>query len=418
MPTPTPLPTAPAVQPNRRHVAAWASYDFANSVYPAVITSTVFGVYFANVLVGNDTGRGDFWWGLVGSVSVAVVALTSPVLGAIADMAGLRKRLLALYTALCIVATACFVFLEPGMVRTAFLVAVAANIGFEGALVFYNAYLPEIAPRAYRGRVSGIGFAVGYAGSAFGLAVALPLVAAEAYDALWLTVAGLFLLFSLPTFIVLPTDQGRMPPGQAAWRGVTGFRRMLADVWREPELRKFLFAFFIYIDGVLTVIWFASIFAAQTLGFERTELVYLFLVVQISALAGSFLLAKPTDTWGSKRVITGTLVAWFLLGVAAFFVTTKAQFWGIALVAGFNLGSVQAASRSLMASLIPEGKEAEMFGFYAFCGKASSILGPLVFGAVSASTGGNQRAAVLAITAFFLVGGLLLQRVRDPARAS
>jgi len=403
---------------NRRHVAVWALYDFANSVYPAVITSTVFAVYFANVLVGNDTGIGDAWWGRVGAVSVAFVALTSPILGSIADRAGVRKRLLALYTALCVIATSAFVLLEPGMVWTAFFVAVVANIGFEGALVFYNAYLPDIAPREYRGRVSGIGFAVGYAGSAFGLAVALPLVAAEAYDTLWLVVAVSFAVISLPAFAILPADKpGGTTVRKAAWDGITGFRRMVDDVLREPELRKFLLAFFIYIDGVLTVIWFASIFASQTLGFERTELVYLFLVVQGSAIAGSFLLAKPTDIWGAKRVITGTLVAWFFLGVAAFFVTTKGQFWVIGLVAGFNLGSVQAASRSLMSSLIPEGKEAEMFGFYAFCGKASSILGPLVFGQISLMTGGNQRMAVLAITAFFLVGGILLQRVRDPVHA-
>jgi len=416
-----PEPVRPDVAPpiNRRHVAVWALYDFANSVYPAVITSTVFAVYFANVIVGNDTGVGDAWWGWVGSVSVAFVALTSPVLGSIADNAGVRKRLLALYTGLCVVGTSAFVFLEPGMIWTGFLVAVIANIGFEGALVFYNAYLPDIAPREYRGRVSGIGYAVGYAGSAFGLAVALPLVAAEAYDVLWVVVAVSFAVFSLPTFLVLPADpEGGKSVREAAWDGITGFRRMVGDVLAEPELRKFLLAFFIYIDGVLTVIWFASIFASQTLGFERTELIYLFLVVQGSAIAGSFFLAGPTDRWGAKRVITGTLVAWFLLGVAAFFVTTKGQFWVIGVLAGFNLGSVQAASRSLMSSLIPPGKEAEMFGFYAFCGKASSILGPLVFGQVSLMTGGNQRFAVLAITAFFLVGGLLLQRVRDPVHAS
>ncbi|MDT8368875.1 MAG: MFS transporter [Longimicrobiales bacterium] len=400
---------------NRKHLVAWALYDFANSIYPAVITATVFAVWFANVLVGNEAGLGDWWWGAVGSTSVLFVALTSPILGAVADRSGARKELMALYTLVCVGAVAGFTLLEPGMIRRGFVLAVIANIGFEGALVFYNAWLPEIAPPPMRGRVSGIGFAVGYAGSAVGLALALPLVAAEAYDALWLTVAGFFLLFSIPAFRILPDAPGRGESfGRAMRSGITGFRGVLADVWRERPLRRFLIAFFVYIDGVLTVIWFASIFAATTLGFERIELIWLFLLVQISALAGAVLFAGPTDRWGPRRVITAVLVIWFTLGVLAFFVQTKGQFWGIALVAGLGLGSIQAASRSYMASLIPEGKEAEMFGFYAFCGKASSILGPAIFGTVSRLTGGNQRWAVLAITAFFLVGGVLLQRVEDP----
>ncbi len=404
---------------NRKHVAAWAAYDFANSVYPAVITSTVFGVYYANVIVGNtgvDAGRGDAWWGAVGSVSVLFVALTSPLFGAIADGAGIRKQFMALYTLVCVAAVASFGLLEPGMVVPGFLLAVAANIGFEGALVFYNAYLPEIAAREERGRISGIGFAVGYAGSAVGLAIALPLAQAGAFDLLWLVVAGFFLLFSLPTFAILPDDRGRGESVRAAAvAGLTGFTAILKDVWGHRDLRRFLIAFFVYIDGVLTVIWFASNFASATLGFEETELIVLFLVVQISALFGAYALAGPTDRWGPRRVVTLTLTAWFVLGVLAFFVETKGEFWGIALLAGFNLGSIQAASRSYMSALIPDGKEAEMFGFYAFCGKASSILGPAVFGFVSLTTG-NQRWAVLAITSFFLIGGLLLQRVRDPVR--
>lgn len=404
---------------NRRHVAAWASYDFANSVYPAVITATVFGVYYANVIVGNtgvDAGRGDAWWGAVGSVSVLFVAVTSPLFGAIADRAGVRKQFMAAYTLLCVVSVAAFGLLEPGMVVQGFLLAVAANIGFEGALVFYNAYLPDIVPRERQGRVSGLGFGVGYAGSAVGLGMALPLVTAEAFDLLWLAVSAFFLLFSLPAFLLLPDDRGKGESlREAAGAGIRGFGGIVRDVWEAEDLRRFLIAFFVYIDGVLTVIWFASIFAATTLGFEGTELIVLFLIVQLSALVGAFALAGPTDRWGPRRVITLTLIAWFVLGVLAFFVETKGQFWVIALLAGFNLGSIQAASRSYMAALIPEGKEAEMFGFYALCGKASSILGPIVFGWVSFATG-NQRWAVLAITAFFLIGGLLLQRVRDPVR--
>ena len=166
------------------------------------------------------------------------------------------------------------------------------------------------------------------------------------------------------------------------------------------------------------MIWFASVFAATTLGFEAQELILLFIIVQLAALTGAFALARPTDRWGAKNVINLTLLLWTGVVVGAYFVQTKPVFFVLAVAAGFGLGSVQAASRSLMAALIPPGKEAEMFGFYALCGKSSSILGPVVFGQVSLAFGGNQRVAILAIGAFFLTGLILLQRVRGPGRAA
>lgn len=192
---------------------------------------------------------------------------------------------------------------------------------------------------------------------------------------------------------------------------------MVADVWKLPDLRRFLIAYFVFIDGVNTTVRFSAIFAVTTLGFSTTESIILFLVVQLAALAGAFALARPTDTWGAKKVITMILLLWIAIVEAAYFVDSKPGFFIIAVIAGTGLGAVQAASRALMSSLIPEGKEGEMFGFYAFCGKSSSVLGALIFGLISAGTGGNQRVAILSIAVFFILGLLLLQRVRDPRQA-
>ncbi|MCZ6904283.1 MAG: MFS transporter [Acidobacteria bacterium] len=401
---------------NRKAIAAWCFYDFANSVYPAVITATIFGVYFAGTIVGNEAGLGDLWWGRVISVSMMAVAVTSPLLGSVADNAGVRKKFLFAYTYLTIACVALFTTIEPGMILWGFLLATLANIGFEGALVYYNAYLPDIAPPDRRGFISGLGFGVGYAGSGAGLLMVLPLVAREQLTLIWLAVAGFFALFSLPAFLALPTDSpGRRTMAQAAIEGVTGFRHILSDVLRQPNLRRFLLAFFVYIDGVNTTIYFAGIYAATTLGFSPSELIYLFLTVQMSALVGALALARPTDIWGPKRVITLTLVLWTVIVTAAYFVDQKSTFFVIAFLAGTGLGAVQSASRALMASLVPEGKEGEMFGFYALCGKSSSVVGPLVFGGISRALGGNQRVAILSVAAFFLVGLVLLQRVRKPA---
>lgn len=395
---------------------AWCFYDFANSAYSAVIIATVFSVYFARQIVGNDTGHGDQVWGWAMSTSMAVVALTSPILGAVADRAGVRKRLLLVFTALCVLCVSLFGTIRPGMVWWGFALAVLANIGFEGALVYYNAYLPDIAPAEHRGYVSGLGYGIGYAGSALGLVIALPLVKTGHYAATWLTVALFLVVFSIPLFRAMPRD---VPSGiaarQAAIEGIVHFRRILRDALGMPRLRRFLLALFFYIDGVETTIFFASIYAATTLHFTAGELILMFLAVQLAALAGAVLLARPIDRWGPKRVIDLSLLVWVGVAAATALTHGKAAFLAIAVIAGTQLGTVQAASRALMASLIPRGKEAEMFGFYAVVGKSSAILGPIVFGTVSHALGGNQRAAVLAVGAFFVLGLVLLQRVSRAA---
>lgn len=402
---------------NKKLVGAWALYDFANSVYPAVIQTAVFSAFYTSVIVGNDTGLGDLWWGRVGSVSVLFVALTAPLLGSIADMAGIRKRMMIAYTGLCILGVSMFTLLEPGDVLLGFVFAVVANIGFEGALVFYNAYLPEIAPRERRGWVSGLGFAVGYLGSLVGLVIAFPLAVNGNFDLIWLSVAAFIALFALPSFLTLPEGEAKASVRDATIAGVTGLRRILGEVLADKQLRRFLLAFFFYIDGVMTVILFSGPFAQKTLGFSAQDLIILFGVVQISALVGALGLAKPTDIIGPKRVISLTLLLWTTVSITAFFVTTKTGFFVVGVIAGIGLGAIQAASRSLMSNLIPVGKEAEMFGFYAFCGKSSSILGPFIFGMISVNTGGNQRLAILSLIGFFAIGLVLLQRVEDPTQA-
>jgi MFS transporter, UMF1 family len=403
--------TAPAL--NRRQVLAWCSFDFANSTYSAVITATVFSVYYASKIVGNETGLGDLWWGRALSLSMIAVVVTGPVLGAVADQADVRKRLLMLFTALCITSVALFATLQPGMVLWGFALAALANFGFESAQIHYNAYLPEIAPPERRGFVSGLGFAIGYLGSIAGLLIAIPLVQAQRFDLVWLSVAAFFALFSVPVFLTLPPDRpGAVPAAVAVRRAVVGFVNLARDVLGRAELRRFLLAFFIYFDGVETTIYFSGIYSSKTLGFTMPELIQLFVAVQFSALVGALVLARPTDQWGAKRVVSLSLLLWIGVTIAAYFVDNKSTFVGVAVTAGLGLGVIQAASRALMASLIPAGKEAEMFGFYAFCGRSSAVLGPLVFGGVSHALGGNQRAAVLAVGAFFVVGLLLLQRVR------
>jgi UMF1 family MFS transporter len=398
---------------DRKRVGAWAMFDFANSVYPAVIVTAVYSAYYTEAVVLEGGGRGTQMWGWGLSTSAIIVALSAPLLGAIADRGGARKKFMLFYVALCLLGVLMFTTVQPGMAWRGLILFIVANVGFESALVFYNSYLPDIVPADMQGRVSGLGFGVGYAGSALGLLLAIPLVGEM--ERVWIMVVAFFLVFSIPAFVLLPKDEpGEMSLAQAAGWGLTNFRVIVAEVWALKDLRNFLMAFFFYIDGVLTIIGMAAPVAQETFDFSPTETIVLFLIVQFSALGGAFALAKPADTLGPKPVLRGVILLWVLCGVSAFFVQDKMLFFGLAVLAGFGLGSVQSASRSYVSRLIPDGRESELFGFYALCGKSSSALGPWLFGMATVVAGGNQRPAFLVITSMFLIGLLLLQRVPNP----
>ncbi|MBI5639539.1 MAG: MFS transporter [Nitrospirae bacterium] len=396
----------------RKQIISWCFFDFANSSYSAVIAAVIFPVYYVSAIVGNTAGQGDLWWGRAISSSMVFVALTSPFTGGIADFSGKRKRLMFFYTLLCVSCISGFSLLKGGMILEGFLLVVAANIGMEGGLVFYNSFLPEIADKEYQGRVSAWGYAVGYGGSILSLLMALPLVSHGYYKAAWFMVAVFFLLFSVPAFLYLPPDRaagvGLIGSAVKGWRFTLSTMR---TIWGKKELRKFLVAFLIYEDGVNTVIVFSSIFAATTLGFTATELVLLYIIVQVTALSGAFLMARPIDLWGPKKVVMLSLVSWAAVTCAAFVIYTKSHFWFVACFAGLGLGTVQAASRAFYSQFVPAGHESEYFGVYSLVGKSSAVLGPVVFGYISSSYG-SQRPAILAVSIFFATGFILLNMVK------
>jgi UMF1 family MFS transporter len=396
---------------NKKHIISWTLFDFANSSYSAVIASVVFPVYYANTIVGNETGLGDLWWGRAISVSMAIVALSSPFLGGIADYGGKRKRFLFIYTALSVAAIASLSILNTGMVFEGFVMVIAANFGMEGGLVFYNSFLPRIAPREYQGRVSAWGFGVGYAGSIISLLFALPLIRAGRFEATWLMVAVFFSLCSTPAFLFLPKDVKSDSLIRSGIKGLRYTLTTLKEIWGRREPRKFLISYLIYEDGVNTVIVFSSIFAATTLGFKPEELIALYLIVQTMALLGAFVMAKPIDLLGPKKVVIISLLMWTSVAIIAFFVQTKTQFWLLASFAGLGLGTVQAATRAFYSQFILEGREAEYFGIYSLVGKSSAILGPLIFGQLS-TTFRSQRPAIISIAAFFLIGMIILMTVK------
>ena len=419
-----PAPIRPSgISASRSQIFIWTLFDFANTSFSVLIVAVGYSLYFKKIVAGGG-GTGDLAWGITVSISMLATALIAPVLGAASDFAHSRKRFLFAFTIASVIATALLFFVDAGMVVTGSLLFIVANVGFEGGIVFYNAFLPTLASTRSYGRVSGYGFAMGYVGSLVSLIVAMPLFAGgfEPENLFnvrlsFVIAAGMFLVFSLPLFLWLRTP-GDTPAGSTPFvrAGYQRVRDTVTHLRSYSQIVLFLAAFFIYNDGILTVISFASIFAEAALKFSLQEVLLLFAVVQASAIGGSLITGFLTDRIGPKKSITITLVAWLLVVAGAYIVTSKAVFYIIGIIAGAAMGGSQSASRSLMALLTPPEREAEFFGFYdGLCGKASAVIGTFLFGVLSWATG-DLRIAVVSVGLFFVAGLILLQRVEDPFR--
>jgi len=396
---------------DRRVVRAWCLYDFGNSAF-AMLFPAFFSVFYVDHIVGNEHGEGDRWLGYLVSTAMVSVALLAPFLGGVADHAGVRKRMLGVFTLLGIAAVLSWAVLEPGDVGLGYALGALGMVAFEAAIVFYNAYLPRIAPPDYQGRVSAWGFAVGYVGSLVALGIAALLLQSGILALVWVALAVQWLSAALPAFLRLPPDASTgVTLRQAASRGVRGTWKALVDVARTPHLRWFLLGYFFYMDGVETVVVFAGSYAKKTLGFSTVELLGMFALVQLTALAGSLLLARATDVRGPRFTVRLTLLWWVLVVIGAHYAPTKLAFWFVAGAAGLGLGAVQSASRAMMGRLAPVGREAEMFGFMALCGRTGSILGPLLFGYIAAETD-DQRLAVLSVVPLYAIGLIFITWVR------
>lgn len=406
----------------RSQVLIWTLFDFANTSFSVLIVAVGYSLYFKQIVVGG-AGRGDFFWGLAVSISMLLTALIAPVLGAASDFSHSRKKFLFWFTIVSVVCTALLCLVHANMILVGSILFIIANIGFEGGIVFYNAFLPSLSQKETYGRISGYGFAMGYVGSLVSLLIAIPLYAGGfAEENLFnvrlsfLLAAAMFLAFSLPLFLFLKDVPHLAQHTESYFKaGYSRVLNTLTHIRSYREIAKFLLAFFIYNDGILTVISFASIFAQDSLKFSMKEILLLFALVQASAIVGSLIFGSLTDRIGPKLTITISLIAWIIVVVAAYFVQSKEIFYIIGVIAGASMGGSQSASRSFMALLTPKDREAEFFGFYdGFCGKASAVIGTFIFGILSWATG-SQRVAVVSVGLFFLIGLWLLQQVEEPS---
>lgn len=395
-------------------IFVWTLFDFANTSFSIIVVTFLYAVYFKKTVASGEP-VGDLYWSFATSIAMIVTAVISPILGAIADYSAGKKRFLLFFTTLCIIATASLYFVEEGTIFGGIFLFVIANIGFEAGLVFYDAFLPEITEPKNYGRVSGYGFAMGYLGSLATLALVYPFITAEKIRETFIVSAVFFFVFSIPLFLFLRDSRKNIQRTESYFKiGVGRVLDTVRHLKNYKNLATFLLAFFFYIEGVNTVIYFSGNYASTTLGFSETELLVFFITVQTTAILGSVVLGIIADSIGQKKTIVITLLLWILTVLLAIIIRDKTGFYVVGLLAGSAMGSSQSTSRSLMSKLTPPEKKTEFFGFYSFFGKSSAVLGPLVFGIVSYLTE-SQRIAIFSVGFFFVIGLLILTKVKEPS---
>jgi MFS transporter, UMF1 family len=414
-------------------VFVWSLFDFANTSYSIVVVTFLYAVFFKQVVV-EGRAVGDFYWSIGTSISMFITAIISPILGAIADYSAGKKRFLLFFTLACIISTSLLYFVGQGDILFGLVLLIIANVGFEAGLVFYDAFLPEITSPKNYGRVSGYGFAMGYLGSLTTLAIIYPFIKAQMIKETFPVSAIIFLVFAIPLFIFIKDNRKKVGHDKSFVSiGISRVFNTISHLKNYRNLSMFLLAYFCYIEGVNTIIFFSGNYASTTLHFTMEELIVFFIIVQTTAILGALIFGIISDSFGQKKALVISLVIWVFTILFAFVTSSKngyvvkalcnhfesnmetvsrTCFYIVGLLAGSVLGATQSTSRSMMSHLTPSNRKTEFFGFYSLFGKSSAILGPLVFGYVSFVTG-EQRFAILTICIFFLIGLGVLSFVKE-----
>jgi UMF1 family MFS transporter len=421
----------------RKDLRAWAMYDWANSAFQTTIVAAVFPIYFHRVAAADlapAVATSRFAWAT--TIAILIVAIVAPLLGAIADYAAVKKKLLALFMGIGVASCAAMFWIERGDWSLALVLFVIGNVGVAGSIVFYESLLPHLAGEDQLDRVSSAGYAVGYLGGGVLLAINLVMIqrpellgiadAGVATRLAFVSVAAWWLVFSIPLFRHVPEPRRQVEADERpnASAVLTGARR-LAETFRE--LRRYrqafllLLAFLIYNDGIQTIIRMATTYGTE-IGLPQSAMITALLMTQFIGVPCAFLFGMVAERTGAKPAVFAGLAAYAVITVLGYFMTTATHFFVLAGLVGLVQGGTQALSRSLFASMIPRHKSSEFFAFFGVFERYAGILGPAIFAWVVDRTG-TSRNAILSIILFFVVGAALLAFVdvasgRRAARAA
>ncbi len=417
-------------QSNRQTIGAWILYDFANSAYTTLIVTFIYATYFTQA-IAPDTIVGTTLWSRGVTITAIAVALLSPIMGAFADLGGYRKKFLFSFTTVTIIGTIFLYTALPGQIYYALIWFVISNIAFEMASVFYNAYLPDIAPQDKIGRISGYGWAFGYVGGLLAMFIAMVgFVDAETpwfgftteqgenVRATNLLVATWFAIFSAPFFIFVKDHRKtkKVLKKSLVKSAFQDLAKTLKNITHFKNIARFLLARLIYNDGLITIFAFGGIYAAGTFGFTFTEIMMFGVVLNVAAGLGAYAMGFIDDRIGGKKTIQISLWCLIAATILAVLSPYKWMFWTAGILVGIFSGPNQAASRSLMGRLTPKERINEFFGFFAFSGKFTAFMGPFLLGVLT-DIFASQRAGVSVVALFFLLGSIILATVKDPSQS-
>ena len=413
-------------------------YDFANQPFTTIILTFVYSTFFTDFIASNPE-KGAVLWGRAVTICSIIIAVLSPVMGAIADSGGYRKVFLMFWTWVCVFFSFLLYFPLQGQIFEALLFFSIANIGFEMGGIYLNAYLPEIAPKEKIGRISGYGWSLGYIGGllALGISFIIFIQPENAYipfsnyllnkdtgqhiRIINIFIALWFLIFSIPTFLFVK-DTNQYKKINFSLIG-NSFKKLIStfnDIKKYKNIVKFLGARLIYNDALITIFAFGGIYAKRVFDFTFNDIFLFGIVLNITAGIGAFLLGFLDDILGGKKTIQisnlGFVLACLIAAIAPsidnFIISSESLFWIAGILIGICSGPNQAASRSLMGRMIPENKENEFYGFYAFSGKATSFLGPFLFTLIVSITN-DLRYGIAMIAILFVIGFFLMNLVKE-----
>jgi UMF1 family MFS transporter len=413
---------------------AWYYYDFGNSAYAAIILLAVFSIYFKNVVVGG--AEGTRLWGIAVGIAAIIVAVLSPILGAIADVSRSKKLFLGIFTAISIAFTALLFFVGPGDVLMAMIFFILAEIGYRGAQVFYDALLVDVSTPETVGNISGKGWAIGMLGGIATLVIVLvPMqLIGEAFkpNYAFLITALVFLVSAIPTFLYVKEKHEvieQLPFGAL----IKDAFNKLADTFKEirdyKEFLRYMFAFLIYNDGIMMLMDFAAIIGGTLFGLGTVELLIFVIIIHITGAIGALVFGRIADRVSSKRAILYSLLILIVSLIALFFIgDNRVLFFIIGGFAGFSLSGAQAVSRTMVSQLAPPDKMTEFYGFLSVAGRTSTFVGPLVFSTLAfrmsnyyldkgwdpiLAENGGQYWGIGSIILFLVVGMVILLTVRE-----
>ncbi len=421
--SPLPQPAEPA---SRRERFAWCMYDFANSGFTTVILTAIFNAYFVGVVAGDKSSGDATWlWTLTMATANLLVLLSAPLIGALADYTGAKKRFLLWTTCGCVTFTGLLYFVGPGDIGLAIPLVILATFMFASGENLIAAFLPEISTPETMGRLSGYGWALGYLGGLLTLVLCLVYVthaesqgldAAHYVPVTNLIVAVCFTIAALPTLLWLQErarPSNTLPPRALLMAGWQRLRSTWQNARVHANLFRFLMSLTSYYAGIHIVIVLAAVYAQEVMGFKTQDTIVLIMVVNITAAIGAFLFGHLQDYIGSRLCIALTLMLWIAAIICAYFAVEESLFWIAANLIGFALGGAQSAGRAFVGQLTPAGHQGEFFGLWGLATKFAAIIGPLTYGGMVYTFHGDHRTALLSTLFFFLIGLVLLFTVRE-----